>query len=66
MQYRSSGFTDMPPVVKNLIIINVLVWIIQIMLRLQDNYFLDEYKHIPNTFIIFINSLRFINYNIIK
>ncbi len=43
MQYRSSGFSDMPPVVKNLLIINVVVWVIQILLRFQQNYFLDEY-----------------------
>ena len=43
MQYRSSGFSDMPPVVKNLLIINVVVWIAQVFLRKQGIYFLDEY-----------------------
>ncbi|MBC7851166.1 MAG: rhomboid family intramembrane serine protease [Chitinophagaceae bacterium] len=43
MQYRSSGMSDLPPVVKNLLIINVIVWITQIFLLKQNNYFLEQY-----------------------
>ena len=43
MQYRSSGISDLPPVVKNLLIVNVLIWIAQIMFLYQNNLFLEQY-----------------------
>jgi membrane associated rhomboid family serine protease len=41
MQYRSSGVSDLPPVVKNLLIVNVLVWVLQVMFMYQGNDFLQ-------------------------
>ena len=43
MQYRHSGSSSLPPVVKNLLIVNVLVWLAQVMFQYQENYFLDMY-----------------------
>ncbi len=37
MLYRSSGLSGLPPVVKNLLIINILVWIAQIFFIKQGN-----------------------------
>lgn len=40
MQYRSSGFSNMPPVVKNLLIINVLVFLaFQFVVQKNPDYF---------------------------
>jgi membrane associated rhomboid family serine protease len=41
-QYRGGGFSSVPPVIKNLLIVNGLVWLAQIIFAKQG-YFLENY-----------------------
>jgi len=43
MQYRAPGSSSLPPVVKNLLIVNVLVWLAQVTFVYQENYYLEYY-----------------------